>query len=50
MRPELISPAGRDISNPERIRVMKTWLIPPVAVPMAMVLIVIVIGLWRLQW
>jgi hypothetical protein len=41
---------GRNIANPERIRVMKTWLIPPVAVPMAMVLIVIAIGLWRLQW
>jgi hypothetical protein len=39
----------RDIANPEWIRAMKTWLIPPVAVPMAMVLIVIAIGLWRLQ-
>jgi hypothetical protein len=29
---------------------MKTWLIPPVAVPIAVVLIVIVIGFWRLQW
>lgn len=29
---------------------MKNWLIPPVAVPIAIVLIVILIGFWKLQW